>query len=342
MEMVATIAFPDRVPLATLPTRIFAPPQRLTDYLGDRELLIKRDDETGCGTSGNKIRKLELFAAEALAQGADTLITGGNRLSNHARISAIVARELGLDIHLVLSGNGHVDIDGNILLDKLLGATIHYVPSSERWNMGEVMDAIAADLLKQGRKPYIIPAGGSAPLGVMAYMGCAREIKEQLDAMGKKADAVTVAVGSGSTAAGLMLGARAFGLGCPVYAVHISRTAGCHFPLIRGLIEQTRERFGIETEVPDEDINVITGYVGTAYGEATPPELAFIHDIAQRTGLLLDPIYTGKAFRGTLEEIRDGVLSHCRRVVFVHTGGIYGLFSFRDDFGFCENGKPMA
>jgi D-cysteine desulfhydrase len=340
--MIDLLEYPARLSLASLPTRIMEPPRRLTDYLGDRRLLVKRDDETGCSTSGNKVRKLEYYAAEAVAEGADTLITGGNRLSNHARAAAVVARELGLDVHLMLSGNGSVEIDGNIFLDKLLGAEVHYVPSKARWHMMDYMMELADDLRTMGRRPYIIPAGGTGPLGVIAYVRCVEEIKHQLDSMGVTIDAVTCALGSGSTAAGLILGARLFDLGCPVYPVHISRNAEDHPPLLRRLIDEAVDRFHIEVTVPDSDIHVLTGYVGEGYGLTTPEELCFIHDIARRTGLIFDPVYTGKAFRGMLEHVRDGELSHCKTVLFIHTGGIYGLFSHRHEFEFARDAEQVV
>jgi len=336
MEMIELFTFPDSVNLANRPTRLYRPRRSLADYSGGREILVKRDDETGCGTSGNKIRKLEFYAAEALQQGADTMITAGNRISNHTRTTALVARELGMDLHLILAGEGECQVDGNLLLEMVAGAEIHFVPPQDRSELNLRLAELAEELRALGRKPYVVPAGGSSPLGVLGYARCAQEIKQQIDEAGVRIDAITVALGSGSTTAGLILGAEMFGLGCPVYGVHISSRPEVYGPLLRALIDETRDRFHIATEVPDDRIRVITGYVGDGYGQTCAEDLAFIQDIASRTGLLLDPTYTGKAFRGTLREMQKGVLQNCERVLFIHTGGLFGLYNRRSEFRFAK------
>jgi len=336
MEMIKLFTFPDSVSLANRPTRLYRPRRSLADYSGGREILVKRDDETGCGTSGNKIRKLEFYAAEALQQGADTIITAGHRISNHTRTTALVARELGMDLHLILAGEGECRVDGNLFLEMVAGAEIHFVPPQDRSELNIRLAELADDLRAIGRRPYVVPAGGSSPLGVLGYARCAQEIKQQVDEAGLRIDAITVALGSGSTTAGLILGAEMFGLGCPVYGVHVTSKPELYGPLLRNLIEETRDRFHIATEVPDDRIRVITGYVGNGYGQSSTEDLAFIQDIARRTGLLLDPTYTGKAFRGTLHEMRKGVLQNCERVLFIHTGGLFALYNWRSQFQFAE------
>ena len=328
-----TFADLPRVPLAHLPTRLQACPQ-LAPLVGGREVWVKRDDETSTLASGNKLRKLEFYLAEAQQQGADTLITSGGPLSNHCRTTAVVAREHGMDVGLLLVGPEDPVVDGNYLLMNLLDAAVRIVPPGHGRPGDEIMEEMAEVFRARGQRPYIVPGGGSAPLGVVAYALAARELVEQLREMSLSVDAVTITVGSGSTHAGLVLGAYLFGLEARVIGMSISAPAQAAEAKARRLIDETIERFSLPVAVPDEGIRVCEGYVGEGYGVPQDEDLAAIADVARRTGIILDPTYTGKALRGTMAEMNDGLLADCRRVVFVHTGGLFGLFPKRQRFAF--------
>ncbi len=326
------LRYPPRVPLARLPTPLEECPG-VSDLLrpGQR-LWVKRDDETGCVTSGNKVRKLEFYVADARQAGADTLVTAGSALSNHCRTTAVVARQVGLEAALLLRGPERPALDGNFLLMVLADALIRTLPHEAPGATDDYLGDLAEALRAQGRKPYVIPTGGSGPLGVTAYVWAAEELKGQCDEIGLRPDAVTITYGSGSTYAGLLLGARLFGFECPIVAMSISPTAGICARHTRELIDATTPLLGAAPCVSDADIVALDGYRGEGYGLAGPELYEFLHDIARRTGLILDPVYTGKALWGTLEEMRSGSLREAKDVVFVHTGGVFGLYQKKSGF----------
>jgi len=326
-----SIAYPPSIPLARLPTPLHEC-RNVADLLrpGQR-LWVKRDDETGCVTTGNKLRKLELYVAQAQQQGADTLITSGSALSNHCRATAIVARHVGMRAALLLHGPERPKLDGNFLLMILAGAIIRAGSGSSIPAEAQLED-MAERLREQGRKPYIIPPAGSGKLGVISYVKAAEELKSQVDEAGLRPGGVTVCYGSGSTYSGLLLGTRLHGINCPVVGLSISGDAAQCRSRTRDLIDRTMAFLGVEPCVADDEIEVLDGYRGEGYGKAPEDLYAFIHDIAQRTGLILDPVYTGKAFWGTVQEMRAGCLQHAQDVVFVHTGGVFGIYQQKDGF----------
>ena len=326
------LRYPPSLSLARLPTPLHEC-RNVADLLrpGQR-LWVKRDDETGCVTTGNKLRKLEFYAAEAQAQGADALLTSGSALSNHCRATAIVARELGMDAAVLLRGPERPALDGNFLLMVLAGARVRTVPPEAPETDEALLEEMADRLREEGRRPYIVPPAGSGDLGVTAYVKAAEELKGQLAEAGVQPDAVTVTYGSGSTYSGLVLGARLHGLGCPVLGISISGLAGPRRDRARALTDRAARFLGIADPVTDDDLRVLDEYRGEGYGQAAPDVYAFIHDLAQRTGLILDPVYTAKALAGTLQEMRSGSLSDARDVVFIHTGGVFGLFQKKAGF----------
>jgi D-cysteine desulfhydrase len=329
------LTYPPSLSLSRLPTPLHECPN-VTDLLrpGQR-LWVKRDDETGCTTSGNKLRKLDFYAAEAVAQGADVLLTSGSALSNHCRTTAIVARQLGMDVALLLEGPETPALDGNFLLMALVGAIVRTVPADSPYNaMGELR-GMAEQLRAEGRTPYIVPPAGTAELGVIAYVKAVDETQRQCAEMGLQPEALAITVGSCSTYAGLALGACLWsGSSAPPAAIgfSISSETGKATAKTRRLIDETLAYLNLAPCVADERLRILDQYRGEGYGKTEPAVYAFIHDMAQRTGLILDPVYTGKALRGVLEEMRSGCLQDARDVIFVHTGGVFGLYQKKHGF----------
>lgn len=291
---------PDLIELARTPTPEHPLP-RLSAAVG-AELWVKRDDLTGFGLSGNKVRKLQRLLADAVANGADTVITCGGRQSNHCRATAIACRQLGLEPVLLLRGLDEGPTRANLLLDRLMGATLHGCTAQEyRDHRNERMAELAADLRRQGRRPYVIPEGGSNRLGAEAFREAASELTQSYDH-------VFVAVGSGGTLAGLALAPLAGLVG-----VAVCDDAAYFEAIVRSL-------------APDAvaDWSVDDRYKGPAYGVATDAMWDDIRLAARTEGLLVDPCYTGKALHAVLEEARAGRLPG--RTLFWHTGGAFALF----------------
>jgi len=328
----ALVKYPPKLSLAHLPTPLHEC-RNVADLLrpGQR-LWVKRDDETGCLATGNKIRKLEYYMAEAVAEGADAVLTSGSALSNHCRTTAIVARELGMDVALLLEGPKEPAFDGNFLFMVLTGARMRMIPVGTEYSATAELEDMASRLREEGRTPYIVPPGGTAELGVVAYVEAAEELKSQCDEIDLEPDAVTITVGSCSTYAGLLLGASVGGMGFPVVGLSISGKADERTEKVRRLIDEACALLGVESGVADGDIRIVDDYRGEGYGKADAAVYQFIHDMAKRTGLILDPVYTGKAMRGTIEEMQSGCLQDARDVVFVHTGGVFGIYQKKAGF----------
>jgi D-cysteine desulfhydrase len=318
---------PKRAELARLPTPIHIL-EKMSRLLGGPELYVKRDDLTGIGLSGNKIRKLEYLLADAREQGADTLITCGGIQSNHARATAVAAVHNGMRAVLVLRGESDTPYDGNVLLDRLVNAEIRLVTSEEyRQRIGQIMWGVAEELRGKGRRPYIIPEGGSNSLGVWGYIRAAYEIKEQLEEMGEKINTIVTAVGSGGSYAGLSIGRKMAGLPTRIVGFNVCETAEHFQDLIGRLAAETVERYRLQIQLKDNQIDIIDGYVGRGYALSRPEELELIRAVAREEGIFLDPVYTGKAFLGLADQIRLGRFGPGQKVLFLHTGGIFGLFT---------------
>jgi D-cysteine desulfhydrase len=311
---------PERVSLAQLPTPIRAA-KRLSKELGV-ELYFKRDDLTGSTLTGNKVRKLEFLIAEAIAQSADTLVTCGGEQSNHCRATAIAATELGLRSYLLLRTDDPLNpppTDANILLDKLVGSEIRWVSREEYRRRAEIFKEVEAQLKSQGRRPYIIPEGGSNALGAWGYIKCVEELASQLS---HEETTLVYAAGSGGTGAGLLLGIKLLGLPWRAIGVNVCDDREYFVRVIGEIVEDAIGRWSLPVTFDRSEIEICDGHVGLGYAKSQPSELETLRDVARSEGIVLDPVYTGKAFHGFKAELsRFG-----KRVVFLHTGGVFGLF----------------
>jgi len=311
-----------RVPLAQLPTPVEDLP-RLSELLAGPRLLVKRDDQTGLATGGNKTRKLEFLVADALEQGADTLVTQGSSQSNHCRQTAAAAARSGLACVLLLRGNEPAGpSEANLLLNRLLGARLRFG--------GIPLDEAGEDLLREGRRPYLIPTGGSTPTGVAGYVAAMEELSFQLDEAGRSMDTIVLATGSGGTQAGIALGARERGFGGRILGISVSRTSSAARSAISELANGTAHRLGLSGGFEPEDFEVDDSFLGGGYGVMSGLEARAIRTMAESEGLLLDPVYTGRAFGGLMRLIERGDVGRSENVLFWHTGGTPALF--RSDY----------
>jgi D-cysteine desulfhydrase family pyridoxal phosphate-dependent enzyme len=311
-----------RVCIAHLPTPLEALP-RLTAQLDGPELWIKRDDQTGLATGGNKTRKLEYLVADALEIGADTLITGGAAQSNHARQTAAAAARFGLACTLVLRGAEPSQVRGNLLLDRIFGAQVVWAGDRP---LAEVMAQAAEDLRAAGRRPYVVPYGGSNPVGASGYAAALEELLAQCGEYDLRFDHVVSASSSGGTQAGLVVGARALGYEGRILGISVEPEADALRRSLADLATATAEHLGLAFTFGPGDFEVDDAYLGGGYGVVGDLEREAIQTMARAEGILLDPVYTGRAFGGLLDLIRRGVFRPGERVLFWHTGGIAGLF----------------
>ncbi len=316
---------------ANLPTKIEKLP-RLSRSLEGPEIYIKRDDQTGIEVSGNKIRKLEYLMADALDKGTDALITCGAIQSNHCRATAAVGAKLGIPVHLVLKENRKPEMIGNYLLDHLFGAKTHRISESDyQHHRGTILKKLGDQLLSQGKTPYIIPEGASNGLGCFGYRDVIEEIQQQEKSLGFSFDAVVVATGSGSTLGGLILGKTMYDYPGEVIGFNIAADAKTFQNRISLILKEAGTYLDSQTFDADhplfspENIPIIDGYVGEGYGKSRKEEWEFLQYIARSEGILLDPVYTGKALYGLTEEIKKGNFDKHQRILFIHTGGVFGL-----------------
>jgi D-cysteine desulfhydrase len=318
------IHYPERVSRARLPTPV-EPMTRMGQKLGV-PLLVKRDDLTGSALSGNKIRKLEFLLAEARAQGCDTVVTCGGEQSNHCRATAIAATQLGLRSYLLLRTDDPTRppaVEANILLDKLVGAEVRWVSRDEYKRRADVFQEVAKELRTRGQKPYLIPEGGSNALGAWGYVKCVEELSKELP---PGPATLVYAAGSGGTGAGLILGVKLLGLDWRVVGVNVCDDAAYFVDAIGTIVEQAIDRWKLGIRFDRKEIEIRDGYDGIGYAKSRPEELATLRDVARAEGIVLDPVYTGKAFHGLVKELERDRSSLGERIVFLHTGGIYGLF----------------
>jgi D-cysteine desulfhydrase family pyridoxal phosphate-dependent enzyme len=323
-----------RIALAHLPTPL-EPMERLGAELGVPRLLVKRDDCTGLALGGNKTRKLEFLMAEALEAGADCVITAGGLQSNHVRQTAAAATKLGLAAHLVLTRKvpwrkDDYDRAGNILLDRLLGAEIHILPAGGDRTAG--MDTLAAKLRAAGGRPYIIPLGGSNATGALGYVVCARELLIQAEALRGGLDTIVLASSSGGSQAGLVAGLAALGHPARVIGVEVDGARDGVAAAVREVAAATAERLDLGPDEVAARVEVIAGYGGPGYGLPTPEMRRAVEMAARHEGLLLDPVYSGKAMAGLIGLISEGRFRPDDRVVFLHSGGTPALFAYRSVF----------
>jgi D-cysteine desulfhydrase family pyridoxal phosphate-dependent enzyme len=317
-----------RMRFAVLPTPLqYA--ERLSIELGGPKIYLKRDDLTGLAFGGNKTRKLEYLVADAAAMGATHLITVGAAQSNHARQTAAAARLAGMQCLLVLNAaTPDPDVQGNLLLDRLLGAEVHFVASAEERQAR--VDELAADLADSGAIPYAIPGGGSNGVGALGYVAAMLELSGQLWEQDIAPAAMYFAAGGGGTHGGITVGAKLYGLDFAINGVLVEGKTDAGVQRTYRVTEWTAERMGIANPVREADIVCDDGHVGAGYGIPTDEGLAAITLLARTEGVFLDPVYTSKAFAGMLADIRAGMYGPRDSVIFLHTGGAPALFAQRD------------
>ncbi len=297
---------------------------RLSEALEGPTIYMKRDDLLGLAGGGNKTRKLEFLVADALACGADTLITCGAVQSNHCRLTLAAAVKEGMKCQLILeervAGSYNPEAGGNNFLFRLLGVEkIKVVPGGS--DMAQEMQQVADDLEAEGRKGYIVPGGGSNPIGATGYVACAEEILCQMFEQGLKIDRVVCASGSTGTHAGLVTGFYGNNSNIPVIGVNVSRPKDVQEELVYNLVNQTAAYVGIKSAIPRDAVLCFDEYVGPGYSLPTPQMAEAVRMLARLEGILMDPVYTGKAIAGLIDLVRKGYFTKEENVLFIHTGG---------------------
>jgi D-cysteine desulfhydrase len=318
----------ERIPLALLPTPL-EPAMRLGKHLGVSRLLIKRDDLTGLAMGGNKARKLEYDFAEVVRQRCDVVLTVGGVQSNHARMTAAAARRLGLDVKLVLGGPDFTEYQGNLLLNTLLGAEVRFLKNNDQnEDLEAAMHEWVQELQQRGAKPYPIPIGGSTGRGALGYVRAMRELANQLDGGPVQ---IVVPVGSCGTLAGAVLGAQLFLPGSRVVGISVSRTAIAIAAKTAEIMGESMKLLQLLHPPSKPGVEAYDSYFDE-YGVATPDGLEAIRLTARLEGLLLDPVYTGKAMAGLIDLVKRNVLDRSVPIVFIHTGGLPILFAHEQTF----------
>lgn len=319
--------FPTPTPLEPLPN--------LSRHLGGPEIWIKRDDCTVVATGGNKVRKLEFLVAEAKAQGADHLVTQGAVQSNHVRQTAAVARRFGMKCtalleHRIETNDRDYLGSGNIFLDRLFDCAIEYRPGGA--DMNAEAEAKGEALRAAGAKAYVIPGGGSNRVGALGYVSCAQELVQQADEQGLKIDRIVTATGSAGTQAGLVVGIHGMNANIPVLGIGVRLPRDRQEANVHRLAEATADYVGVKGGIPRAAVVANCDYVGPGYGQPTPGMVEAVRMVASLEGVLLDPVYSGKAMAGLIDLIRKGEIGKTERVVFLHTGGAVGLFGYVGTF----------
>jgi L-cysteate sulfo-lyase len=319
-----------RISLAHLPTPL-EPLKRLSEFLGGPNIYVKRDDCTGLASGGNKTRKLEFLMADAIAQGADTIITQGAVQSNHARQTAAAAAKTGMQCELLFE-NRIADPDesymnsGNVFLDRLFGANIHHYDKGV--DMNAAMKDKASELKATGKKPYIIPGGGSNKIGALGYVNCAIELLTQANDQSLVIHHIVHATGSAGTQAGLIAGLKATHANIPLLGIGVSAPQNQQEEKVFELAEETAEYIGAAGSVKREDVVANCDYVGDGYGIPTQGMKDAVSLLATMEGLLFDPVYSGKALAGMIDLIKKNHFNKDENIVFLHTGGSMGLFGY--------------
>lgn len=326
--------------LARIPRRRYTPGPTpieflpaLTEALGGPDVYVKRDDLLGLTAGGNKTRKLEFLMADALASGADSVITTGAVQSNHCRLTLAAAIKEGMKCYLLLEervpGSYSEDALGNNFLYKLLGVTETKVVTAGT-DLAAEMARWAEELRADGGNPYIIPGGGSNALGALGYAACAAEITAQEFHSGVAFDHVVCSSGSGGTHAGLLAGLHALSSSTPVTGISVRAAKGDQVPKIHNLANAVLERLGLTADLPLDAVEVVDDYVGPGYSLPTDEMTAAIQLFARTEGILLDPVYTGKTAAGLIGLIEQGRFRQGQKVLFVHTGGSPALYAYPD------------
>ena len=295
------------------------------------QLWIKRDDVTGIELSGNKIRKLDFLIQEAIDKKATGIITCGGLQSNHCRAAAFAAAKVGLDSILYLRGVPENDPGGNHFLNLLVGAKIEYVTAEEYEEIDSIMIEKSRQMEADGQKYYVIPEGGSNEVGAWGYIKCFGEILEQIEKDNLSIEAIAVATGSGGTHAGLYIGKLLNNSNIDVFSINVCDDADFFRTKIAGIINSFEKRYGNKFEFDSDDIVIYDGYVGDGYGVIGQQEVSLIKEFARKEGIVLDPVYTAKAFLGLTSIIESQQVDY-KNILFIHTGGIFGIFPMAEKF----------
>ena len=307
--------------------------ERLSASLGGPDIYIKRDDLLGLAGGGNKTRKLEFLVADAIAQGCDTLITVGAVQSNHCRLTLAAAVKDGLKCRLLLeqrvAKSYNPQASGNNFLFRLLGVEEIKVVDAGT-DLAKTMEQMAEDVARRGGKAYIIPGGGSNPLGALGYVACAEEILAQTFDLGLRLDHIVCASGSAGTHAGLITGLVGNNANIPLTGINVRRPRDEQEPMVHKLAEQTAAALCVRGGVPREAITALGDWVGPGYSLPSPEMVEAVRMLAQMEGILLDPVYTGKAMAGLIALVRKGVFKKGQNVLFVHTGGSPALYAYQN------------
>jgi D-cysteine desulfhydrase len=316
---------PPRFALAQLPTPIERLP--LSPSPDSKiEIFVKRDDLTGSILSGNKVRKLEFLFYDLLASGAKAVVTCGGLQSNHCRAVAAISAMAGIECHLVLKGKLPATPSGNYFLSKLFGARVKFISEKEyEENVNEIMRVVAGRLRSSGKKAYVIPEGGSDPLGVWGYIKALQEIKAQAEKANLNFDTIVTAVGSGGTFAGLYLGAKITGWNVKILGFAVCRDTLYFQRCIYDLCLSVQKELATDLRLDPAEIDIDDRFIGPGYARIGKTEIEFIRNIASNSGLVLDPAYTSKALLGLFSRIADGRFNSGSNILFIHTGGIFGL-----------------
>ena len=320
---------PDRVSLAALPTPLVRL-ERLERQLGSGQIWMKRDDMTGLELTGNKVRKLEYVVADAVAHGCDTLVTEGTCQSNHCRTTAAVGARLGMKTVLLIRPEPPGEPMGNQLLDVLFGAEMRFYPGKRfEADRNAIVETVLAELQERGLKPRWVPMGASEPIGCWGYIRAVAELADQLRTVGVDACDVIVPVSSGGTYAGALLGTLLHRLeGLRLWGVPVSDDVAHHTREIGGLCRRTVSQFDLPICFADSSMRFLDGYVGQGYAIPYSAAVEAIRLLARTEGIVLDPVYTSKAFCALLDGCREGRFGRERPVVFIHTGGIFSDFAW--------------
>ena len=322
-----------RIPLSHLPTPLEYLPN-LSRELDGPEIYVKRDDCTGLATGGNKTRKLEYLLGDALDKGADTLVTVGATQSNHVRQTIAAAAKSNLRCEVLLERevvrDDDYELNGNVLLDHLMGAKLHYCDAVDDLNTEG--QKLANDLSSDGANVYFIPTGGSTPIGALGYADCAFELLTQTALLNIDMAGIFLATGSQGTQAGLVLGLAMEGDTTPVYGITVSRSGVEQAPKVFDLVQRTESLLELEPHVSEDQILCDGEYYAPGYGQPNEGMIEAINLCARLEGLFLDPVYSGKAMAGMIDKIRQGEFGEDDKVVFLHTGGQVALSAYRSTF----------
>jgi len=322
-------ALEKRYSIGFFPTPLH-PLKNLSERYSDYEIFIKRDDQTGLASGGNKTRKLEYLIYEAKENNCDTIITAGAQQSNHCRQTAAACAVANIECHLLLGGDDPADYSGNLLLSHLLGANIHFTGKHRK---GEDIPGLKKDLEKKGKKVYVVPYGGSNLTGALGYVNAVKELKQQLDELKTDVDYIFFASSSGATQAGIMVGMDLYGVDAELIPVNIDKAeieGTTVEEIIFDLIKQSEKYFHLKKKYTLKDIPLNRDYDAPGYGVITKGEKDAVKTLASAEGILLDPVYTGRAFYGMLDLLEKRKIKPGSKILFWHTGGLPANFYYRE------------